>query len=143
MATPKDFSHAYCYGPWVLYNRPLSLCPVKMQEFNIDWQGNVTLCCHFSGHGAGVGNGDVIGSLNEMSFFEAYVRLLNLKKRFHLNKLERYYSGNFKDSDYFSCWYCLNYFKKVDWFEYYPESAWSSLVWKKHESHVCSNALGK
>ncbi|MDR4497682.1 MAG: radical SAM protein [Candidatus Scalindua sp.] len=87
---------------------------LQMQEFNIDWRGNVTFCCHMSGHGNGTGNKDVIGNLDEMSFAETYKRFINLDEKFRKEKIERHSKREFKDSDYFPCWYCVNYFKKVD-----------------------------
>ncbi len=102
--------------------------PLQMQEFNVDWRGNVTLCCQLSGHGDGVGNGDIICNLNETSFSEAYGLLVNLNKKFHQDKIEHHCSGEFKDSDYFPCWYCLNYFKKVDWLKEFPRNPSSRMV---------------
>ncbi len=108
----RDVSFPIFMAPGYYTNDLFPCAPLQREEFNIDWRGNVTLCCNLSGHSKGAGNRDVIGNLAEMSFPEAYERLVSLKKRFHQNKLERYNSGNFNDSDYFPCWYCLNYFKK-------------------------------
>jgi MoaA/NifB/PqqE/SkfB family radical SAM enzyme len=97
------------------YNHNLFPCaPLQETEFNIDWQGNVTLCCHLSGYGKGFFTGDVIGNLNVLSFREATCRLKHLIDKLHKDKMERHKSEHFKDTDYFPCWYCLNYFKKVD-----------------------------
>lgn len=101
--------------------------PLKMQEFNIDWRGNLTMCCSLSGHGDNQGNGDVTGNLNEMSFSEAYERLVRLNKKFRKHKLERHSNGRLSDSDYFPCWYCLNYFNKIDWLKESPGNARSRL----------------
>ena len=103
--------------------------PLQMQEFNIDWRGNVTRCCHLSSHGGDVGNEDIIGNLAEMPFSEAYERLVESNREFHRRKLEHRAGGNFKDSHYFPCWYCENYFKKVDWLKKFPNNPWSSRVW--------------
>jgi len=78
-----------------------------------------------------VENDDIIGNLNEMSFSEAYERLVQANGKFQKDKRVQYGKGNFKDSDYFPCWYCLNYFRKVDWLKRYPENPWSSLVWTR------------
>lgn len=112
------------------YTADLFPCaPLQMEEFNIDWRGNVTKCCHLSGHGGDVGNDDVIGNLYEMSFSEAYERLVKENRRFHKEKLEHHAGGDFKDLDYFPCWYCENYFRKVDWLRKFPKNPWSSRVW--------------
>ncbi|GJQ59129.1 MAG: radical SAM protein [Candidatus Scalindua sp. AMX11] len=104
--------------------------PLQSKELNIDWRGNVTLCCHLSGYGNGAIEGDIIGNLDTMSFAEAQKGFIHLNKTFHQDKRERYGKGEFRDSDYFPCFYCLNYFDKVDWLKDDHESPWSSLVWK-------------
>jgi MoaA/NifB/PqqE/SkfB family radical SAM enzyme len=97
------------------YNHNLFPCaPLQETEFNIDWQGNVTLCCHLSGYGNGLFTRDVIGNLNALSFQEATCRLKHLIDQLHKDKIKHHKSVNFKDTDYFPCWYCLNYFEKVD-----------------------------
>jgi len=103
--------------------------PLKMQEYNIDWRGNLTMCCHLSGHGDGTGDEDVIGNLDEMGFSEAYMCLIKSYRKFHEKKIAQHSNGNFMESDYFPCWYCLNYFKKVDWLKKHPKNPWSSRVW--------------
>lgn len=102
--------------------------PLRMEEFNIDWRGNLTLCCNLSGHGEDVGNDDVIGNLHEMSFSEVYGRLVKLQRKFFHDKSRDMRED---DADSFPCWYCLNYFRKVDWLKYYLENPWSSLVGTK------------
>ncbi|TLD42025.1 MAG: radical SAM domain protein [Candidatus Jettenia ecosi] len=114
------------------YTTDLFPCaPLKMQEISVNWRGNITACCNLSGHGEDVGNDDIIGNLHEMRFSEAYGRLVQANRKFQKDKHTLYNNGKFKDSDYFPCWYCLNYFRKVDWLSYYPENPWSSLVWTK------------
>lgn len=103
--------------------------PLQSKELNIDWRGNVTLCCHLSGYGNGAIEGDIIGNLDTVCFAEAHKRFIHLNKTFHQDKRERYGKGEFQDSDYSPCFYCLNYFDKVDWLKDYHESPWSSLVW--------------
>ena len=112
------------------YTTDLFPCaPLRMEEFNIDWRGNVTKCCHLSGHGGGVGNEDVVGNLGEMDFSELYERLVEENKGFHRNKIERESANGFRETDYFPCWYCENYFRKVDWFKRFPQNPWSGRVW--------------
>jgi hypothetical protein len=98
------------------YTHDLFPCTALQQmEINIDWQGNVTLCCHLSGYGDGASTKDIIGNLNELSFKEANRKLKHLVGQFHKYKIEHHDGPQFKDTDYFSCWYCLNYFEKVNW----------------------------
>lgn len=121
---------------YIAQNTPCA--PLRMEEFNIDWRGNLTLCCNLSGHGEELGNDDVVGNLHEMSFSEAYGCLVKLNRKFFHDKSR---DMRDEDSDSFPCWYCLNYFRKVDWLAHYPKSPWASLVWKNHESPVSCNAL--
>lgn len=46
--------------------------PLQMQQFNVDWRGNVTMCCQLSGYGDSMGKEDILGNLDGMSFSEAY-----------------------------------------------------------------------
>ena len=95
------------------YTRELFPCsPLQLEECNIDWQGNVTFCCHLSGHGNKKGKRDVVASLEEMDFFEAYTLWVNLNKEFKRKKSECYKNGELNNTDYFSCLYCLKYFNK-------------------------------
>ncbi len=103
--------------------------PLQLEELNVDWQGNMTLCCHLSGYTKGSTDADIIGNLDTMSFAEAHKSLIYLNKKFQQDKRERYRKGGFQDSDYFPCFYCLNYFDKVDWLKDNHESSSSSLVW--------------
>jgi MoaA/NifB/PqqE/SkfB family radical SAM enzyme len=105
------------------YSHDLFPCTALQQmEFNIDWQGNVTLCCHLSGCGDGTSTKDIIGNLNEISFEEAKRKLNKLVDQFHKDKTQHHDGPQFKDSDYFSCWYCLNYFEKINWLKDYPKA---------------------
>lgn len=118
------------------YDHNLFPCaPLQETEFNIDWQGNVTLCCHLSGYGNGSSNRDVIGNLNALSFREAICELKHLIDQFHKDKTEHHKSVNFKDTEYFPCWYCLNYFAKMDGQQILPN--WKTnqnLNYRKGES---------
>jgi MoaA/NifB/PqqE/SkfB family radical SAM enzyme len=97
------------------YTTELFPCaPLKMQEFNIDWQGNVTKCCHLSGYPQGSGNNDVMGNLNEMSLPEAMLRLRRSNVAFRQEKEAHFADGNSSESDYFPCLYCCRYFDKLE-----------------------------
>ena len=108
--------------------------PLQMQEINIDCKGNVTKCCHLSSHGGGVGQGDVAGNLNDMSFTEAYLKLVEENEQFHQLKIGHLRSGNFKDSDFFPCWYCEVYYRKVDWLKKFKGHPWSELIQERDPS---------
>ena len=111
------------------YTTSLFPCaPLQMEEINIDCHGNLTKCCHLSSHGGGVGQGDVIGDLRDMSFAEAYASLVEENETFRAAKTQHLSSGSFKDTDYFPCWYCSLYYKKVDWLKRVKGNPWASLI---------------
>lgn len=108
--------------------------PLHLQELNIDCQGNLTTCCHLSGHGSPeaspVGNNDLIGNLTTMSFSELYQQLVAENRHFHQQKRARLAAGAFQDADYFTCWYCFNHYKKVDWLQKHQTNHWQPLIWQ-------------
>jgi hypothetical protein len=87
--------------------------PLELEEFNLDYQGNLTLCCHLSGY-SGPGRGsDFVGSIKEMSFVDACARFAEKVGTYRADKEARVRSGNFEELDHFPCWYCL--IKYRDW----------------------------
>ena len=135
----KTFSIPIVMAPGYYTTELFPCAPLQMQEINIDWRGNITMCCNLSGHGEDVGNDDIMGNLSEMSFSEAYGRLVQANGKFQKEKLEHHSNGKFRDSDYFPCWYCLNYFKKVDWLKKFPSNDWSRGVWMKDGNCLISS----
>ena len=107
---------------------PFPCAPLQMQELNVDCRGNLTKCCHLSGHGDGVGRDDVIGSLAEMSFSIAYSRLVRENEAFHRAKSQRLSDGHFQDTDFFPCWYCSLKYEKVGWLRWVKDHPWGVLV---------------
>ena len=104
------------------YTHNLFPCaPLQQTDFNIDWQGNVTLCCHLSGYGDGSSAEDIIGNLNDLSFKEANRKLKQLVDQLRKTKTEDHGGPQFKDTEYFSCLYCLKYFEKLDWLKILPK----------------------
>jgi coenzyme PQQ synthesis protein D (PqqD) len=75
-----------------------------------------------------VGQGDVIGNLRDVSFTEAYQQLVRENERFHAQKIRHLSSGTFTDTDFFPCWYCSLYYKKVDWLKRFHSHPWSGLI---------------
>jgi hypothetical protein len=98
--------------------------PLQMQELNIDCRGNMTKCCHLSGHGLGAGQADVIGNLADMTFMEAYGQLASENEHFRVAKQNRHTVGEWQDTDYFPCWYCSIHYGKVDWLRNDANHTW-------------------
>lgn len=102
--------------------------PLRLQELNIDCLGNVSKCCHLSGHGDGVGVGDLVGNLHDISFTEAYGRVCALHAQFRQAKLAHFARGDARDEDYFPCWFCSVHYKKVGWLASIPDHHWGALL---------------
>jgi hypothetical protein len=113
-----------------------------MQELNVDCHGNITKCCHLSGHGGGVGQDDVIGNLKDRGFSELLQRLRHENETFRRAKMDHLASGDFADADFFPCWYCSRHYKKVDWLKSVPGSPCAGLLRERpadQRDHVSSH----
>ena len=87
--------------------------PLELEEFNLDYRGNLTLCCQLSGH-AGVNDGDgAMGNLHDISLAEACARFRERVARYLTDKRVRVQQGTFGELDHFPCWYCANYLGKT------------------------------
>ncbi|MCW5980622.1 MAG: radical SAM protein [Bryobacteraceae bacterium] len=104
--------------------------PLRGDDVNVDCHGNLTKCCHLSGQEEGGGQEDVAGSLHEVSFAEAWRRLVEENARVREEKERRQREGLLLDSDYFPCWYCSLYYRKVDWLRGHPDHPWAGLMWE-------------
>ena len=49
--------------------------PLELEEFNVDYRGNVTLCCHLSGYGDHLRGRDRAGNLADTTLRECLERL--------------------------------------------------------------------
>ncbi|MCP5060199.1 MAG: radical SAM protein [bacterium] len=102
--------------------------PLHMQEVNIDAHGRLGKCCHLSGHGEGAGQADVVADLHETGFVEAFHCLVRANEDFHREKKQRLRDGDWRDSDFFPCWYCSVAFEKVGWLRGLESHPWSKLI---------------
>lgn len=85
--------------------------PLQEQEINVDYDGNVGLCCQLSNHGQHSRNRDVVGNLNEIGFNEAVSRMRELVRCFRAEKRRRHALKKFSEEDYLPCHYCITYFR--------------------------------
>jgi len=102
--------------------------PLQMIELNVDCKGQLTKCCHLSGHDPGVDSSDVIGGLAELGFAEALRRQKEENEAFHRNKTTRLESGELQDTDFFACWYCSLHYGKVRWLAGVGNHSWGRLI---------------
>ena len=103
-----------------------------MLECNIDAQANVTKCCHLSSHGEGVSQDDIVGNLRDISFTAAFHMLKMRNEQFRQQKFEHFWRGAC-ETDKLPCWYCSNYFKKLEWLKDAPAPAWHEHIWEEAE----------
>lgn len=101
-------------APGYFSESPFFPCaPLELKEFNLDYRGNLTLCCHLSGY-SGVNQGtDVMGNLHEISLTEALERFHRRVAKYLADKHDKINSGEFTELDHFPCWYCVKYLGKV------------------------------
>jgi MoaA/NifB/PqqE/SkfB family radical SAM enzyme len=87
--------------------------PLELEEFNLDYRGNLTLCCQLSGYSGGAAGTDVMGNLHHLSLAEACGRFRSRVERYLADKRDRVARGEFDELDHFPCWYCAKYLDKV------------------------------
>ena len=93
---------------------PLFPCgPLELEEFNVDYRGNVTLCCHLSGYDGLLGGADQGGNLAETSLQQAFDRLRSTVAEYLAVKRLRIERGEMEARDYLPCLYCVGYFARM------------------------------
>jgi len=125
-------------GPGYFSESPFFPCaPLELNEFNLDYRGNLTLCCQLSGN-SGVNQGtDVMGNLHEISLAEARDRFRQRVATYLADKQGKLSRGEFGGLDHFPCWYCLKYLGKTSWLNSFPKHPWnpSNEIHRK-EAHI-------
>lgn len=117
----------------------LALCyPLTMKELFINCRGEISFCCQLTDYADAQNETDILGKLGEISLYEAHQRMVDAIGNYEKEKIQRLAKGNLGNLDYYPCWYCLKYFKKVDWLTQFPDNPWSqdilrskSKVWEK------------
>jgi MoaA/NifB/PqqE/SkfB family radical SAM enzyme len=99
--------------------------PLTLEEFNLDYQGNLTLCCQLSGHSGSNAGTDVLGNLHHISLAEAVARFRQRVATYLADKQARVEQGTFGGLDHYPCWYCLKYLDKVPWLGRFPQHPWA------------------
>jgi MoaA/NifB/PqqE/SkfB family radical SAM enzyme len=110
----KDASVPITMAPGYFSESPFFPCgPLELEEFNLDYRGNLTLCCQLSGYAGGTIGTDVMGNLHDVSLAEACDRFRQRVETYLADKQERVALGQFTELDHFPCWYCAKYLDKV------------------------------
>jgi hypothetical protein len=97
------------YSPSSFYQ-----CPqLRMEEFNVDYRGRLTLCCMLSNYRGGTPDTDVIADLNEVPFSEAHLRFMSAAAELQRMKVEHVSGRSPTGGNGFTCTECLIHFNKV------------------------------
>jgi MoaA/NifB/PqqE/SkfB family radical SAM enzyme len=98
--------------------------PLELEEYNLDYRGNLTLCCQLSGYSGGTPGTDLIGNLHEMSLAQALARFRQRVTVYLADKRDRASREELGELDYFPCWYCVKYLDKMSWITHVPQHPW-------------------
>jgi MoaA/NifB/PqqE/SkfB family radical SAM enzyme len=119
---------------------PMFPCgPLELEEYNLDYSGNLTLCCQLSGHSGQNDRTDVMGNLNQISLREA-CECFHLRVATYLaDKQDKIKTGTFSELDHFPCWYCLKYLGKTSCLSNFPNHPWnaSNEIYRKEAHTSC------
>jgi MoaA/NifB/PqqE/SkfB family radical SAM enzyme len=99
--------------------------PLTVQEYNLDYCGNLTLCCQLSGIAGGNAGTDILGNLQEISLAEACARFHQQVATYLADKRDKVRRGELSELDHFPCWYCVKYLNKVSWLPLFPQHPWA------------------
>jgi MoaA/NifB/PqqE/SkfB family radical SAM enzyme len=106
---------------------PLFPCaPLELEELNVDYRGNVTLCCMLSGYAGVNDEADFMGNLSEVGLAEAVERSRTMIAAYLAEKQAKVARGEFGRLDHFPCWYCVKYLGKTSWLKNFPNHPWAS-----------------
>jgi MoaA/NifB/PqqE/SkfB family radical SAM enzyme len=114
-------------APGYFSESPFFPCgPLVLEEYNLDYQGNLTLCCHLSGYAGPNAGEDVIGNLHDIALVDACRRFHSRVATYLADKRARVEQGALSELDHFPCWYCVKYLNKVNASDDFPGTAWMS-----------------
>jgi MoaA/NifB/PqqE/SkfB family radical SAM enzyme len=113
-------------APGYFSESPFFPCgPLELEEYNLDYNGNFTLCCHLSGYSGSNQGTDVMANLHDVSLGEACERFRRRVATYLTDKHERVSRGEFGDLDHFPCCYCVKYLGKVPGLKDASEGSWA------------------
>lgn len=105
---------------------PLAMChPLTMKELFINSRGQITFCCQLTDCEGAENGTEVVANLEEVNLYEAHQAMVDAVAQYQKDKIQRLAEGKFGHLDFYPCWYCLKYFRKVNWLIEFPDSLWS------------------
>ena len=117
---------AVAMAPGYYSEAPLFPCaPLELDEYNLDYRGNLTLCCQLSGYPGGTARTDVVGNLHDISLLEAVERFRQRVAQYLADKRDTVRRGAFSPLDHFPCWYCVKYLDKIAGLRALPNHPWA------------------
>jgi len=116
-------------------DRVIFNCGNIMDVINIDYQGNLILCCNLSHVNEGEGvptrwGEEFLADLREISLKDAIIR--------HYHAVARLMAARLNDMDklsgltYSPCYWCFKHFHKLEWLRDFPDSPWAAGVLGDH-----------
>jgi MoaA/NifB/PqqE/SkfB family radical SAM enzyme len=113
-------------GPGYFSDTPFFPCgPLVLEEYNLDYRGNLTLCCQLSGYAGGTPGTDLVGNLRDISLGEAVERFHQRVATYVSDNRDKVRRGQFGELDHFPCWYCVKYLDKVPRLRDIPGHPWT------------------
>jgi sulfatase maturation enzyme AslB (radical SAM superfamily) len=124
------------WAPWTT----LTKCTTLFRTVNLDFQGNLILCCNLSHVEEGkpsVFGGEWVADLKEVPLREGLIR--------HFHGVAKLMEARLRDVDRFGdvilnticCYWCFIHFDKFGWLKGFPESPWAAGVLNEESSHTC------
>jgi MoaA/NifB/PqqE/SkfB family radical SAM enzyme len=114
-------------GPGHFSAAPFFPCgPLELEEYNLNYRGELTLCCQLSGYTGGAPETDVVGDLREIGLAEAVARFRQRVARYLADKRDRLRRGAFGGLDHFPCWYCVKSLGKAAGLSAIPGHPWAA-----------------
>lgn len=110
--------------------------PLEREEYNLDYRGNLTLCCQLSGYTGPNGEKDTFGNLQDVNLNEAVDLFGQHVNQYRADKQKRVDSGQFADLDHFPCFYCVKYLGKTDWLDRDPNHSWARSQKQRKEIRI-------
>ena len=124
----QDASIHVRLGPGYFSAAPMFSCaPLGGREYNLDYQGNLSLCCQLSGYTGAKHHTDFVGNLNESSLKDAISFFHQRVAQYLEDKRERVRQGSLTQLDHFPCFYCAKVTNKLSWLDEQSSHPWAAV----------------